>query len=868
MDDPQGPGSAIKIGPEAVAMQTTTTTTTPALSGNPKPLDLEPSSSPAAEREPALSDKPSPAVPAAARQELLEIDMEPVPEQHMRRQDTLDSLQSNFTNRRTNTIWSMVSTTSDITEVTEPDLATIHDEVEEQDASAPSRSFTLPCRSNTFQSPPPSRTPSFNIVNDEAMGPTRSNPHSDIRPLTHPEVLRLREMSSSSSRNTNPGRHGRGHSHPVSIPIRQKQGPESAGQPPRSSLGREDLSASAVPSDVSHHETSEAAGVELSTHSHSEPEWAHEDPEDWAMDALQRPDENLIQDVCDRILKQVFGVELHDLVDSGAAPEAYRSVSYCLDELSRITSASHVASFSPPIHELARGSGEQGHAPILPAQGGSDQNGQGSSGSGRRPNKRGPSDNGDSPDQDDSNDGDGIGGGAGGQGGKRPRTDNEDQRLSCPFRKRNPVKFNVRDHQSCAVQSFPDVSQLKRHVKIFHKQKAVSAFDCPRCKRNMGAKEALLKHLAVDNDNICTFQETPSSQNPEDGINAKIEDLLNGRRANSKVDTWDILWQTLFPDDPREAIPDPGFVPPVELDEVYDFHAHRYREELRRRICEEELSAAGSDQDVDDHVDKMFEICEEYIEEVFRACRECKIGNLPSQARRKRVQKPRAARGQKDPARLDIPTTTAGQPGFAGTTDDPGSASSMDTPRSNQSSPWAGYSTQAGMSTTPLAHVSPVNPFLGAFDVSGIDVSGTSSQVVMNQPEQPLFGYASQPQPHHHRKPSEDSGVGLERTMAFGSQRFAAHTQMPHGQMPYQNTNFMAQGMQANGRGHGHAHGHAQFPISVPMTIQTSMPLTMAGTASTGMDSTLLGNYPSPLDQGYGYSPDGSLGNMGNGNHM
>ncbi|KAK4209563.1 hypothetical protein QBC37DRAFT_450105, partial [Rhypophila decipiens] len=40
-----------------------------------------------------------------------------------------------------------------------------------------------------------------------------------------------------------------------------------------------------------------------------------------------------------------------------------------------------------------------------------------------------------------------------------------DMRLSCPFRKRNAVRFNVRDHQSCAIQAFPDISQLKTFTK-------------------------------------------------------------------------------------------------------------------------------------------------------------------------------------------------------------------------------------------------------------------------------------------------------------------------------------------------------------------------------------------------------------------
>jgi hypothetical protein len=33
--------------------------------------------------------------------------------------------------------------------------------------------------------------------------------------------------------------------------------------------------------------------------------------------------------------------------------------------------------------------------------------------------------------------------------------------LSCPFRKRNPLRFNVRDHGSCALNSFSDFALLK-----------------------------------------------------------------------------------------------------------------------------------------------------------------------------------------------------------------------------------------------------------------------------------------------------------------------------------------------------------------------------------------------------------------------
>ncbi len=98
----------------------------------------------------------------------------------------------------------------------------------------------------------------------------------------------------------------------------------------------------------------------------------------------------------------------------------------------------------------------------------------------------------------------------------------------------------------------------RRHVKFFHKQKTASTIVCPRCKLDMQSKADLEYHLAVSNDQICSFQETPLSQDPEDGITSKIEDVLNGRRANTKVDTWKILWQALFPDDAEADIPDSG----------------------------------------------------------------------------------------------------------------------------------------------------------------------------------------------------------------------------------------------------------------------------------------------------------------------
>lgn len=33
--------------------------------------------------------------------------------------------------------------------------------------------------------------------------------------------------------------------------------------------------------------------------------------------------------------------------------------------------------------------------------------------------------------------------------------------LSCPFRKRNPLRFNVRDYHNCAITEFPDITLVK-----------------------------------------------------------------------------------------------------------------------------------------------------------------------------------------------------------------------------------------------------------------------------------------------------------------------------------------------------------------------------------------------------------------------
>lgn len=44
---------------------------------------------------------------------------------------------------------------------------------------------------------------------------------------------------------------------------------------------------------------------------------------------------------------------------------------------------------------------------------------------------------------------------------KKLKTGKRGGNFSCPFRKRNPIRFNVRDHGNCALNSFADFALLK-----------------------------------------------------------------------------------------------------------------------------------------------------------------------------------------------------------------------------------------------------------------------------------------------------------------------------------------------------------------------------------------------------------------------
>ncbi|KAK1828961.1 hypothetical protein QBC39DRAFT_374281 [Podospora conica] len=562
--------------------------------------DLRPSDSDilAASPLPLPGKEPPATTSTSTHQERASSQLRPedlVPKQHVERYDTFDSLRSSF-GPRTNTGFSVAMSTT--TDYTEPDLlgTTLNDDDEGEGTPALRGAAFPSCPSDGLPSFPPTRMSSF--APDELSTPT--NPIS-------------------AAPGPPPGQdHDTGPSYPgPSRPLDESHVAEPSA------------------SDRLHIKvemTSEESELTQSDHTLSQ----KGQESDADSSSIHNPGGDVVENVCDQVLKDAFHLGLEELATTDAAAEAYEATRYYLDELSRIVPANNAADWAPSQSQMTRDPGGYGQAQSSsPSQGDGGGHGSRRNGGG---NKRRSSDDADDHNQDGYDDGYGSGG-----NGKRPRTDGqssqaEDLNLSCPFRKRNPVKFNVRDFLSCATQSFPDVSQLKRHVKLFHKQKSGSGHACPRCKTNLGSKSALDRHLAVTRAQICEVQSCASSQDPEDGISAKIEDVLNGRRANSKVDTWDILWRTLFPKDEDSDIPHPDFIPPIELEEVQsDFHLPSNLDALRALIT------------ANPNPDDLLPLITRHIDTVFSSCRDQKTGSSHPK-RRRRQQKPKTAAAPPTPS--------------------------------------------------------------------------------------------------------------------------------------------------------------------------------------------------------------------------
>ncbi|KAI0105394.1 hypothetical protein F4776DRAFT_657902 [Hypoxylon sp. NC0597] len=145
---------------------------------------------------------------------------------------------------------------------------------------------------------------------------------------------------------------------------------------------------------------------------------------------------------------------------------------------------------------------------------------------------------------------------------KKHRVEGE---LSCPYRKRNPIRFNVRDYEKCANTSYQTMSQLKKHLTSIHFKNDSSTRTCTRCQQQFPPGHNMLAHYEQ-----CPFPPQPRMNSPhadpEDGFNKEVESRLKSR-GNGRVEEWPDLYKILFPGD--ETIPEPDFVPVVEDHEVF-----------------------------------------------------------------------------------------------------------------------------------------------------------------------------------------------------------------------------------------------------------------------------------------------------------
>ncbi|KAG8169625.1 hypothetical protein KVR01_000370 [Diaporthe batatas] len=154
-----------------------------------------------------------------------------------------------------------------------------------------------------------------------------------------------------------------------------------------------------------------------------------------------------------------------------------------------------------------------------------------------------------------------------GKGGRgmRARLSDASRPYSCPFRKRNPIMFNVRDHEHCAKRPFFGIQDLKHHIRTHHRS-CGPAHSCPRCKASFQNQSDLSEHLMVPADQMCEPNGCVSDIVVEDGITEEMDRALADRTPRHLVNSWEQIWKLLFPQDASPQ--DSEYVPVIEMVEM------------------------------------------------------------------------------------------------------------------------------------------------------------------------------------------------------------------------------------------------------------------------------------------------------------
>ncbi|KAK4183235.1 hypothetical protein QBC35DRAFT_394308, partial [Podospora australis] len=132
-------------------------------------------------------------------------------------------------------------------------------------------------------------------------------------------------------------------------------------------------------------------------------------------------------------------------------------------------------------------------------------------------------------------------------------------RIACPFRKRDPLKINIRSHPTCSLNFWTDISCLVQHLEEDHAPlpEPERGYLCPRCGEIFSTPDQRDDHWRqpVTCTLLSESQRSPRHLDPEDGVTAKVYDALCTRNTTDRIDNWYSLWIALFPKDNRDSIP-------------------------------------------------------------------------------------------------------------------------------------------------------------------------------------------------------------------------------------------------------------------------------------------------------------------------
>jgi len=121
------------------------------------------------------------------------------------------------------------------------------------------------------------------------------------------------------------------------------------------------------------------------------------------------------------------------------------------------------------------------------------------------------------------------------------------KRYACPFRKRDPITYNIHDHDICALRSWESVSRMKEHLYRKH-----CKIHCQRCKQVFRKASDLVAHSMLPDS--CPIRD---GNGPAD-ISAQQELQLKSKKYASRYQSEETKWVEVFGIlFPGEQVPSP-----------------------------------------------------------------------------------------------------------------------------------------------------------------------------------------------------------------------------------------------------------------------------------------------------------------------